>query len=76
MELNRIYAFAKVFGNREAIVEAEKLAPWSNQYYSLLLGVLYREINRDKAMDYFQEALKITNSAAERSFIRKNYLEK
>lgn len=73
VKLNRIYAFAKVYGNKKAIAEATRYDLPENQYYYLLLGVLYREFDPVVAADYFQQAAEMTSSVTERNFIRKYY---
>ncbi|MCB0685176.1 MAG: sigma-70 family RNA polymerase sigma factor [Saprospiraceae bacterium] len=72
--LNRIFAFSKVFGDLRAIEELGKIDVIPNQYFFLLKGVLYREIDHDKAMVFFLKAIAVTHSERERQFIRSQYL--
>lgn len=60
--LNRTFAFAKVYGNQNAINEAEKLNLSENIYYHELLGYLYSDKNISKAIDHYEKATKLTNS--------------
>lgn len=60
--LNRTFAFAKVYGNQNAINEAEKLNLSENIYYHELLGYLYSGKNISKAIDHYEKATKLTNS--------------
>ena len=55
--LNRTYALAKANGKEEAIIEAEKLGLSNNHYYFTLLGELYKDVNPEKAIDCFKQAL-------------------
>ena len=41
-------------GNAEAIIEAERLKFTDNQFYYVLLGDLYMEIDNDKARAHFR----------------------
>ncbi|MBS1502272.1 MAG: RNA polymerase subunit sigma [Bacteroidetes bacterium] len=69
--LNRTYALAKVCGNEVAIIEAEKLGLEQSQLYHSLLGELYSDVDRQKAIEHFTIALKLTKTAADRKVIRK-----
>jgi len=69
--LNRTYALAKVYGNEAAIIEAEKLGLDQNHLYHLLLGELYSEAERQKAIWHFTTASKLTKTSADRTVIRK-----
>jgi RNA polymerase sigma factor (sigma-70 family) len=69
--LNRMYALSKVKGKTEAIPEAEKLKMIDNQFYFTLLGELYTGINREKALQNFQEALVLTKTETGRQAIQK-----
>ena len=70
--LNRIFAFSKVYGKKNAIVETEKLALNNNLFYHSLLGNLYTEINNIKAIQHFQTALQLTKSISDKATINKN----
>ncbi|HJP62365.1 MAG TPA: DUF6596 domain-containing protein [Mucilaginibacter sp.] len=69
--LNRTYALAKVYGSETAIVEAEKLQLFDSHLYHILLGELYSDIDKSKAVDHFNLALKLTKPAADKNVIRK-----
>lgn len=70
-ELNRIFAFAQVFGNKEAIAEAEKLHMPENNHYHGLLGYLYIGTDLDKAIEHYQLAIRLTKSKAEKQTLIK-----
>jgi RNA polymerase sigma-70 factor (ECF subfamily) len=55
--LNRCFAVSKVKGAKAAIPEAEKLNLTYNPFYFSLLGELYKQIDKNKAGEYFQKAL-------------------
>lgn len=69
--LNRTFAFAKVYGNKRAIAEAEKLDLIESNYYHELLGYLYSDINIDKAIEHYEQAIKITKSKTEKQTLTK-----
>jgi RNA polymerase sigma factor (sigma-70 family) len=68
--LNRTFALAKANGNEEAIIEAEKLNLQNNHYYFALLGELYREINKDKAITNLNKALALAKTKTDRQTIQ------
>lgn len=68
--LNRTYALSKANGNKEAIMEAEKLNLKSNHYYFTLLGELYRDLDKDKSKFNFEKALTLAKSNADRQTIQ------
>jgi RNA polymerase sigma factor (sigma-70 family) len=68
--LNRTYALAKVYGNEQAIAEAEKLALADNHLYHSLLGELYGTIDKTKAIEHLGSALKLSRSAADKKVIK------
>ena len=70
--LNRTFAFARTNGKKEAIVEAEKLNLTDNHFYYSLLGNLYTDLDNEKALLHFETALKLTNSAADKTTIIRN----
>jgi RNA polymerase sigma factor (sigma-70 family) len=69
--LNRTYALSKANGTLEAIREAEKLQITSNHYYYTLLGELYKEINKDKALDNFNAAYALAKSQTDKQTIKR-----
>jgi RNA polymerase sigma-70 factor (ECF subfamily) len=69
--LNRTFALSKVRGREEAIAAAEKLQLTDNPYYYTLLGELYRDTDKKKAMDYLQKAYALARTQADRQIIRR-----
>ncbi|SMC60224.1 RNA polymerase sigma factor [Pedobacter nyackensis] len=69
--LNRIFAFAKVYGNEKAISEAEKLNPNESNYYHQLLGYLYADQDIEKAISHYGQAIKLTKSKTEKQTLTK-----
>lgn len=67
--LNRTFALAKVYGNKQGIEEAEKLGLADNNYYHSLLGYLYKDIDIQKAISHYKTALIQTKSKAEKSVL-------
>jgi RNA polymerase sigma-70 factor (ECF subfamily) len=70
--LNRTYALSKIKGKQAAIAEAEKLKLIENPYYYSLLGNLYTDVDSAKAIEYYQRALSLTSSPANRATITRN----
>ena len=70
--LNRTYALAKANGREEAITEALKLQLTDNHFYYSLLGHLYADINPETASNYFNKALQLAHTTAERLTITRN----
>lgn len=70
--LNRTYALSKVKGREEAIHEAEKLNLTDNHFYYSLLGNLYSGINSKKALQYFETAIDLAKTTADKNIISKN----
>ncbi|WP_158796177.1 RNA polymerase sigma factor [Pedobacter sp. L105] len=70
--LNRTFALAKTNGKWEAILEAEKLNLTDNHFYYSLLGHLYTDFDRAKAIRHFEIAHHLASSAADRATIMKN----
>jgi RNA polymerase sigma factor (sigma-70 family) len=68
--LNRTYALAKVYGNEQAIIEAEKLELGNNHLYHTLLGELYSTMDANKAIEHFEQAIIQSRSAADRKVIK------
>lgn len=67
--LNRTYALAQVKGKQFAIVEAEKLNLKDNHFYFALLGYLYTEIDKAKALDHFEKAYQIASKDVDKKII-------
>ena len=69
--LNRTFALAKGRGNKEAIVEAEKLNLVNNHFYFVLLGELYKSIDSQKARTHFETAIQLAKTKADVGIIQK-----
>jgi RNA polymerase sigma-70 factor (ECF subfamily) len=69
--LNRTFALSKVMGPAAAIKEAEKLNLSDNPFYFSLLGELYIEIDREKAVENFQKALLLLNFDVSKKVIQR-----
>lgn len=69
--LNRTYALYKVYGTQTALIEAEKLKLDSNHFYFVLLGELYKSIDKTKAKDHFQKAFSLAKTESEKTLILK-----
>jgi len=69
--LNRTYALAKVYGNKAAIAEAEKLDLDGSHLYHSLLGELYTGVDTKSAIKHFTMASKLTKAAAYRKVLLK-----
>jgi len=70
--LNRTYALSKVKGKKEAIVEAEKLNLTDNHFYYSLLGNLYADFDKQKALEILLIALDLAKTVSDKNVIRKN----
>jgi len=68
--LNRTYALAKAGSPMKAIIEAEKLDLTENHLYYSLLGQLYSDIDKDKAIVHFKTALNKARAESDRSVIQ------
>lgn len=69
--LNRTFAFAKVYGNQKALVEAQKLKLSDNNYYHELLGYLYSEIDISRAIEHYKTAINLAKSKTEKQTLKK-----
>ncbi len=69
--LNRTYALSKANGKQRAITEAEKINLADNQFYWTLLGVLYTDIDNEKAKQHFQKALLLAKTQPDKQTIQK-----
>ena len=63
--LNRLFAVAKVYGSEKAIAEARKSAFMKHSHYHALLGFLYTNVDVDKAISHYRQAIKLTKSKSE-----------
>jgi len=69
--LNRTFALSRARGKTEAIAAAEKLQLTDNPYYYTLLGELYTGLDAGKAMEYYQRALALARTSADREAIQR-----
>ncbi len=73
--LNRLTVIYKLKGADETLKELEHspfLPEWKNHYlYYSLLGEVYSAMNKTKAVENFDQAIKLTNSAAEKKLLKK-----
>jgi RNA polymerase sigma-70 factor (ECF subfamily) len=69
--LNRAFAIAKVYGNKQAIQEVKKLNLADCNYYHALLGYLYTETDIDKAKTHYGQAIALTASRLEKNTLLK-----
>ena len=72
--LNRTFALYKVKGARVAIKEAEALKLERNHFYFLLIGELYKNIDKEKAKSNFQMAYSLAKTETEK-FVIQNKLQ-
>jgi len=69
--LNRTYALAKARGNAEAIPDARKLNLVNNHFYFILLGDLYKDIDKDEAKENLRKALALAKTSTDKQTIQK-----
>jgi len=69
--LNRTFALSRARGKEEAIAAAEKLPLTDNPYYYTLLGELYRELDKDKALGHLQRAYALARTRSDKGVIEK-----
>lgn len=70
--LNRTFALSKIKGKEEAIREAQKLNLIANPFYHSLLGNLYSDMDNEKAIQYFETALSLTNAEGDQAILVKS----
>ena len=68
--LNRTYALYKANGRDAAITEAEKLKLEHNHFYFVLLGELYKEADKAKALSCFKKAATLAKTETEQQEIQ------
>ena len=69
--LNRTFASYKAKGAKRALVEAKKLNLSDNHFYFALLGELYKDIDRQKAIANFQRAQALAKNSLEQETIQR-----
>jgi RNA polymerase sigma-70 factor (ECF subfamily) len=67
--LNRTYALSKANGVDEAIAAAEKLQLTQSHLYHTLLGELYKDRDKEKALSCFSSALKLAKTQEDKQLI-------
>jgi RNA polymerase sigma factor (sigma-70 family) len=68
--LHRTYALSKTNGRAAAIEDAENLKLLDNQFYFLLLGELYTDVDNEKSKENFKKAFVLAKTDAGRKAIR------
>ncbi|MGA9117782.1 MAG: DUF6596 domain-containing protein [Bacteroidota bacterium] len=68
--LNRVYALYKAKGRDAALANAEQLRMETDQFYFVLLGELYKEVDAEKARCHFQRAQALARTETERHRIQ------
>ncbi|NQD69825.1 RNA polymerase subunit sigma [Sphingobacterium shayense] len=69
--LNRTFALYKANGALVALCEAEKLKLGTNHFYFVLLGELYKNIDKTKAITAFKRGKSLAKTIAEQQLIQK-----
>lgn len=69
--LNRTFALYKADGAQIALHEAEKLKLENNHFYFILLGELYKDLDRNKAIEAFSRAQTLAKTTSERELIKR-----
>lgn len=67
--LNRIFAFAQMYGEASAVKEVKKLELNESCYFHSLLGYLSRKNNTDQAILHYKKAVALTASKVERKVL-------
>jgi RNA polymerase sigma-70 factor (ECF subfamily) len=73
--MNRTYALYQNLGAEKAIHEALKLNLTNNVQYHLLLGMLYTEVNSDKAISHLKFAEELSKSSHEKKLVQQRIAE-
>jgi len=69
--LNRAFVYSKVYGKVAGIKETEKLNLLDNHFYYTLLGELYKETDKLKAIQCFQKAISLAKTLPDIQTIQK-----
>jgi RNA polymerase sigma-70 factor (ECF subfamily) len=67
--LNRTYALYKADGREAALREALKLKLDNNHFYFILLGELYKDVDKDEAKRHYERAFALAKTQPERQGI-------
>ena len=68
--LNRIFALYKVKGVKAALVEVKTLQLEDNHFYLVLLGELYKELDKNKAIANLNKAKNLAKTTMEKEIIQ------
>ena len=68
--LNRIFALYKVKGAKAALAEVKTLQLADNHFYFVLLGELYKELDKNKAIANFNRAKTLAKTTLEKEIIQ------
>ncbi|MDR3007839.1 MAG: RNA polymerase subunit sigma [Sphingobacterium sp.] len=68
--LNRIFALYKVKGAKTALAEVKTLQLEDNHFYFVLLGELYKELDKNKAIANFNRAKTLAKTTLEKEIIQ------
>lgn len=68
--LNRIFALYKVKGSQVALEEAENLKLEYNHFYFLLLGEIYKNIDKNKSKENLERAYSLAKTDTEKEAIK------
>ncbi|TKC06212.1 RNA polymerase sigma factor [Pedobacter frigoris] len=69
--LNRTFALYKANGAAAALKEGKKLKLENNHFYFLLLGEIYKNIDKSKSKTYFEKSHALAKTPAERQVIQR-----
>jgi predicted RNA polymerase sigma factor len=67
--LNRVYALYKAKGKKVAIPAAESLQYTNSHFYWTLLGELYKDFNNEKALAFYERALAMARTPADKQVL-------
>ena len=67
----RVRSSANGRWNKKAIPVAEKLNLVESNYYQELLGYLYSDTDSTKAIEHYEQAIKLTKSKSEKQILTK-----
>jgi len=69
--LNRAYVLSKIAGKEQAIAAAQTLNLPNNQFYFILMGYLYTDLNTKQAVFNYKQALKLAKTDADKNLINR-----
>jgi RNA polymerase sigma factor (sigma-70 family) len=68
--LNRTFALYKAHGQEEALIDAEKLKLEGNHFYHILLGELYKNQDKEKAISNLKRAHDLARTETEKQILQ------